>query len=87
MSQLPAPRPRNLLGAPRPCAVCGVQETRTLYLYRCTGCREILYCGKECQAADRSRHQRRCALVLLDTVRIIQGTSPQELETASPSLV
>ena len=29
-------------------------------LYRCDGCAEIYYCGRECQKADRNRHKTEC---------------------------
>ncbi len=51
--------------AQRPCAnplcsnVSGCSEAR-LRGRRCSGCRAVRYCSRECQAADFARHSRVC---------------------------
>jgi hypothetical protein len=45
------------------CEVCN-KKTRK----RCSGCKVIHYCSKECQKKDRNKHKKECEL--LDSVRI-----------------
>ncbi|MBE3048845.1 zinc finger MYND domain-containing protein [Candidatus Bathyarchaeota archaeon] len=41
------------------CEVCG----RKNQVRRCTSCRAVYYCGKECQIVDRRRHKKGCLAV------------------------
>lgn len=43
----------------RTCSRCGVSESEKK-LSKCTGCRQVQYCGKTCQAADWKGHKKSC---------------------------
>ena len=39
------------------CAVCGVEVAK---LKRCTACKAVSYCSRECQSADWPQHKLKC---------------------------
>ena len=47
--------------AERQCAACGVWQTHsTKKLERCSKCRRVYYCCKECQRNDWKKHKGTC---------------------------
>ena len=55
---------QNSLNAPglRTCALdgCGAREAHPEHFKRCAACRAVVYCSKECQAADWPAHKKAC---------------------------
>ena len=45
------------------CAACGEAASTTLKLQRCTACRSVAYCGRDCQLAHWKQHKRRCKAI------------------------
>ena len=42
------------------CANCGKAETDAIKLKRCTACKMVRYCSKDCQVAHRPQHKKAC---------------------------
>lgn len=46
------------LPLPGACSSCGSKETK---LKRCSRCKRVAYCSRDCQAADWKQHKKACA--------------------------
>ena len=45
----------------RRCRSCNKEEVKNQRMYRCSGCRLVLYCNKECQTKDwNEKHLVEC---------------------------
>ncbi|RVD88680.1 uncharacterized protein DFL_002856 [Arthrobotrys flagrans] len=53
LSKIPHPRQGK-----RGCALCGKEESGDLKLMRCSACRKVEYCSKECQKKDWKAHKK-----------------------------
>ena len=42
------------------CANCGKAESDDINLKRCTACKMVKYCSRDCQVAHRSKHKKPC---------------------------
>ena len=42
------------------CANCGKAESIAINLKRCTACKMVKYCSRDCQVAHRSKHKKAC---------------------------
>ncbi|RYP59052.1 hypothetical protein DL769_008701 [Monosporascus sp. CRB-8-3] len=53
---------------PSRCQVCESKEN----LLRCGGCQVVKYCGRDCQAADRSLHKRECNAIKKNQEKLVR---------------
>ena len=60
MSEPKTPPAPGETGPPRTCTSCGAAESATLKLKKCTGCRSVQYCGRDCQRQAWSAHKGTC---------------------------
>lgn len=56
------------------CASCGKSDS----LKKCTGCRSVWYCSKECQLAHRGAHKKECAKQQSDAYRQLKAQNWQK---------
>ena len=42
------------------CADCGKAESNNINLKRCTACKMVKYCSRDCQVAHRPKHKKSC---------------------------
>ena len=52
----------SLAGTVAMCAGCGITRTAALELSVCAGCKQVYYCGPQCQQGDWKRHKKTCRL-------------------------
>ena len=63
------------------CANCGKAESDAINLKRCTACKMVKYCSRDCQVAHRPKHKTPARGVLLNYLTKNCSKTPQRPQT------
>lgn len=55
----------------RSCAGCGATEDSLRSFGKCEGCKQVVYCGRECQKRDWKAHKKACKAAASAPTRVI----------------